>query len=935
MGANPGGHRLSCGALLLTAMFLFISVGIAQVWELASDFSVDKNPNGVWTFGWQEEPGREVHPYDLLWGTQKDAPIKGFWAPGWFGPVRAWCAVRSDTDTMLTRLPPPGEFPYPDHWVEANFAGEEVKRQAAGLPSYPDPSGFVSQNTSPGGFGSWGYFWEPGMVLLMPPGAHGKNAKTVVRWTSPVTGKVIVKAHFSGQRIQGDSGVRADVRMLHNSRVQFDGDIDGFAGRTALNQDDCFGRMPQQELATVLSVSRGDTIDFTVGTGNKFNYNQFGVQSKQVLPGVGLVANVSVLPDAEATAKTWIDAKFNGQPMPAAGRIPVADFGSHTVEPPFSFIYGGKPFADLLKTWKSERRSRSLDAHRVEHTIEFSDPQSGLVVRCVGVAYADFPTVEWIVYFKNSGSADTPVLENIQSLNLQIERGAGAEFVLHRLLENRLFQTKLTPKFSSRLVDPFPYFNIELPGGGVIVALSWSGQPVIDFTRDEGNGLRVRVGQEVTHFTLHPGEEVRGPMIVLQFWSGDSIHAQNVWRRWMIAHNMPRPRGKALGPQRAASSAYQYGNMVNATEENQKHFIDRYIEEGLRPDFWWMDAGWYPPNISKNGTQLWALTGTWEADRKRFPNGLRTITDHGHRNGVKSILWCQPERVSPGTWLYETHPEWLLGDTGADKLMDFGNHEAWQWAVDHFSKLVTDEGIDIYRQDMNIGPVGFWRAKDGKDRQGIAEIYHVMGYLSYLDELARRNPQLRLDHFRIDLETLRRAAPLILGIDFEPTGDQCHNYRLASWIPWHGLCIRVIEPYAFRSMMCPAIVTGWDLRRKDLDYSLARRLVHEWEQVAPNYLGDFYPLTPYSVENDVWMAWQFDRPEAGEGMVQAFRRSESSQDTVVLKLSGLQEQAQYTVTNLDRRKSQGFTGHELMGKGLKIHLPKQSGSALITYKEQR
>ena len=111
MGANPGGHRLSCGALLLTAMFLFISIGKAQVWEMASDFSVDKNPNGVWTFGWQEEPGREVHPYDLLWGTQKDAPIKGFWAPGWFGPVRAWCAVRSDTDTMLTRLPPPGEFP--------------------------------------------------------------------------------------------------------------------------------------------------------------------------------------------------------------------------------------------------------------------------------------------------------------------------------------------------------------------------------------------------------------------------------------------------------------------------------------------------------------------------------------------------------------------------------------------------------------------------------------------------------------------------------------------------------------------------------------------------------------------------------------------------------------------------------------------------------
>ena len=399
----------------------------------------------------------------------------------------------------------------------------------------------------------------------------------------------------------------------------------------------------------------------------------------------------------------------------------------------------------------------------------------------------------------------------------------------------------------------------------------------------------------------------------------------------MIAHNMPKPGGKVLGPQRAASSAYQYGNMVNATEENQQHFIDRYVEEGLRPDFWWMDAGWYPPNISRNGTQLWGVTGTWEADRKRFPSGLRAITDHAHQKGIKSILWCQPERASSGTWLYENHPEWLLGDTGADKLLNFGNHEAWQWAVDHFSKLVADEGINIYRQDMNIGPVGFWRANDAKDRQGITEIYHVMGYLSYLDELMRRNPQLRLDHFRIDLETLRRAAPLILGIDFEPVGDQCHNYRLASWIPWHGLCIRVIKSYAFRSMMCPAIVTGWDLRRKDLDYPLARRLVHEWEQVATNYLGDFYPLTPYSLENDVWMAWQFGRPEAGSGMVQAFRRMESPQETTVFKLRGLDERARYTVTYLDSQKSRKMTGRELMEKGLSIRIPKKSNAALVTY----
>src|SRR6266851_2238839 len=75
----------------LSLLFISVFVANGQVWDLATDFSVDKNPNGVWTFGWQQKRGGKINPYDLLWGTQKDAPIKGFWAPGWFGPVRAWC----------------------------------------------------------------------------------------------------------------------------------------------------------------------------------------------------------------------------------------------------------------------------------------------------------------------------------------------------------------------------------------------------------------------------------------------------------------------------------------------------------------------------------------------------------------------------------------------------------------------------------------------------------------------------------------------------------------------------------------------------------------------------------------------------------------------------------------------------------------------------
>jgi len=32
---------------------------------------------------------------------------------------------------------------------------------------------------------------------------------------------------------------------------------------------------------------------------------------------------------------------------------------------------------------------------------------------------------------------------------------------------------------------------------------------------------------------------------------------------------------------------------------------------------------------------------------------------------------------------------------------------------------------------------------------------------------------------------------------------------------------------------------------------------------ATVFLGDYYPLTPYSLSEHDWIAWQFDRPSPG------------------------------------------------------------------------
>src|SRR5664279_2072690 len=73
---------------------------------------------------------------------------------------------------------------------------------------------------------------------------------------------------------------------------------------------------------------------------------------------------------------------------------------------PFSFMYNGKPFAEQRKGWQFRQITKKLDANRLRMTRIWTDPATRLEVRCEAVVYNDYPTVEWTVYFKNTGKTD-------------------------------------------------------------------------------------------------------------------------------------------------------------------------------------------------------------------------------------------------------------------------------------------------------------------------------------------------------------------------------------------------------------------------------------------------------------------------------------------------------------------------------------------------
>ena len=289
----------------------------------------------------------------------------------------------------------------------------------------------------------------------------------------------------------------------------------------------------------------------------------------------------------------------------------------------------------------------------------------------MAVEYRDFPVAEWTVFFKNTGQADTPILENLQGLDAKFERGAQGEFTLHGNKGDwcapqsyEPYQLTLGPRSNNRFAPDggrptngpkgWPYFNLQMPGGGMIFAIGWPGQWACSFTRDDQRGLRIVAGQQMTHLFLKPGEEIRTPLIAVLFWQGtDTVRAQNLWRRWFMAHNIPRLNGQPPPPMMQMQC---YRTFEKGGEQDLFDTVEEFNQAGIAVDLCWRDAGWYPCKGS------WPNTGTWELDPQRYPQGFRPFSDWLHQQGKKFIVWFEPERVGDReSWLAKNHPDWLLG----------------------------------------------------------------------------------------------------------------------------------------------------------------------------------------------------------------------------------------------------------------------------------
>lgn len=645
----------------------------------------------------------------------------------------------------------------------------------------------------------------------------------------------------------------------------------------------------------------------------------------------------------------WADA----QVVLEDGRAVWLDERQHAslVEPaiPFSFRYGEAASSALLPNWpRTVRTSEEPDGRRYQVT--WTDPASGLAVEAGVRLFRQFPAVEWVVFFENRGQKETPILADIQALDVQLRTGwVRRPAHLHGLVGDVCGERSFLPQ--TTLLEPgrpvalspvggrpsngaFPFFNVQYGQEGVIVAIGWSGQWAASLDRAETGPTRLRAGMERTHLRLHPGERIRTPRIVLLPWKGDRLAAHNRWRRLMLFHYVPRAEGRPLRLPIALQcfDRYSWTRPEWATEAGQLAAVRAAAALGC--DTYWLDAAWFEGGFP-NGV------GNWTVKPKEFPRGLKPISHACHALGLKFVLWFEPERVAPGTRIAREHPRFVFGPQGG--LFRLDDPAARAFLAELLGKCIADFGIDVYRNDFNIDPLEYWRRNDAPDRQGITEIRYVEGHYALWDALRAGRPGLWIDNCasggrRIDLETLSRSVPLWRSDTSCSPGhaewDQTQTLGLSLYVPLFTACAWSPEAYVLRSAASAGAICQFDYLDPKFPLEKAKAALAEIRENQKYWYGDFYPLTPATTEAEHWAAWQLHRPDLQAGIVLAFRRSRCPYPALMAGLHAVDPQAKYAVQWIREDRTvitETRTGQQL-AEDLELHLPQRGTSLLLRYR---
>ena len=503
---------------------------------------------------------------------------------------------------------------------------------------------------------------------------------------------------------------------------------------------------------------------------------------------------------------------------------------------------------------------------------------------------------------------------------------------------------KISSKDGYSCVGAYPYMRIIGKTYSQNVAIGYGGEWAAEF-ETKGDKTEYFIRQKTLKTKLYAGEAVVSPRLTVMEFTGGERSGANLWRKFYYDNILLKLNGEPLKPILFLHT-FQIGGkseFCGITDENQILAIDEYIKKGIKPDYWWIDAGWYPCNDN------WFNAGSWRADETRLSKNLKAVGDKLKKEKIGLLLWFEIERAVSGSDIEKQHPEWLLnvpdkdGNPSKDNVVNFAASGAKEYFLELLDGIIKDAGVKIYRQDHNTFIARALEKTNVDGRVGITENMHLQGLLWVWDELKKRNSDLIFDECcaggrRNDLEFMRRAVPLnytdVAIYDYPVRAS--HTLTLYDWTPYFRMHApktktaggKTLPPddYAYLNTVTPAITDFLEYYDGKEAFETAKKYLPVWRKLASlQQFADFYPLTPLEkITADGFYSVQFDR--STEGYIQAVRFENCPNETLTV-YPQVSENKIYEFCDLISGEKFTFCGKDLKN-GLTLTIPARSGKLL-------
>lgn len=668
---------------------------------------------------------------------------------------------------------------------------------------------------------------------------------------------------------------------------------------------------------------------FAVGRNNKLIHLYWGER----LDGVHELARLKTQMDCASPANSLFYLEYRGQE-------------------PYDFMEPA-----LLPVYDDGARGARLvyQSHVVENEslrVTLKDEHYPLEVTLVYELFGDLDIVSRKAVIRNCGETDIR-LDSIKSATLNLPPIAGnyrvthysgdwgAEFGVNQceLTQMQLVLENHRGTCAAHQHVPFVAIDaesaaMETAGDVYFAALKWSGNFKISIEKGYSGNVSITAGINDfdTEWTLRPDESFETPALCCGFSAGGFERMTEILYDWQLDWLAPRPKAHAIRPI-IYNSWYPY--LFDINEQNLTALVGKAADVGT--ELFVIDDGWMPKRVNDK-----AGLGDWIADKSRFPNGLRPISDACHANGMTFGLWVEPEMANPDSDLYRTHPEWFLSDPKRPNFLkrsqltlDFSQDAVCDWAIGWLDKLITDLQLDYLKWDMNR-----YLSEYGTDRSmPIRYIYNLYKVWQSLNE---RHPNVLFENCasgggRADFGMVEYADRINRSDNAHPADVMIlHEGFSRLFVPktagGAGNIARdpdVPLPFRIHLGMTGSMSIGIDLLKAPQETLDELRKATAYFKTVRADLQDAYVYRIASARRHPYCIWQYVRRDRKSFGLFGFAHGMREWDHAQLprfKMRGLLPDAIYTAED-----GTACSGRELMAIGLKIPFKRQDYASFFSF----